>query len=193
MTDSRSNDLSLVLRATVFAAEKHRSQRRKDREASPYINHPIAVATVLVTTGAVTDPVCLAAALLHDTLEDTRTTPDELESAFDADVRSLVEEVTDDKSLPKHVRKDRQVEYAPRSSHGAKLIKLADKICNVRDVTDTPPADWSIERRLEYLDWTERVIAGCRGTNATLERCYDDALARARSIVGVDGAEANVG
>lgn len=193
MCDTRSDDLGFVLRAALFAAEKHRNQRRKDHESSPYINHPIAVATVLVTAGAVTDPTCLAAALLHDTLEDTRTTPNELEAAFGADVRALVEEVTDDKSLPKHVRKELQVQHAATASRWAKLIKLGDKICNVRDVTDSPPATWAPERRREYFDWTERVIAGCRGVNSGLERCYDDTLARARSVVGAAAAETNVG
>lgn len=122
----------------------------------------------------------LIAAVLHDTLEDTQTTPTELESRFGPEVRALVEEMTDDKSLPAEERKLRQIEHAPSLTVKAKLIKLGDKIANVRDVTTAPPAKWSRQRRRDYLDWTERVIAGCRGTNAALEARYDEALAAGR-------------
>ena len=126
----------------------------------------------------------LVAAILHDTVEDTRTTKDELEERFGPEVRDLVMEVTDDKKLPKAERKRLQIEHAPLRSAGAKLIKLGDKIANIRDVAADPPADWSTERRREYLDWTEEVVRGCRGTNAALERCYDEALREARARVG---------
>jgi guanosine-3',5'-bis(diphosphate) 3'-pyrophosphohydrolase len=174
------NDLALLLRALDFSAKRHRDQRRKDVVASPYINHPIEVANVIATEGAVTDITTLVAALLHDTLEDTLTRPEEIEAAFGAAVRAAVEEVTDDKSLPKAERKRLQVEHSPHLSDAAKLIKLGDKISNVRDVTGNPPADWSIERRQAYLDWTEHVVAGCRGVNPALERCYDDEVRRGR-------------
>jgi guanosine-3',5'-bis(diphosphate) 3'-pyrophosphohydrolase len=178
------NDTAFLLRALQFSARKHRDQRRKDREASPYINHAIEVAHVLASVGAVTDVPVLAAALLHDTIEDTQTTAAELEQQFGRDVRLLVEEVTDDKRLPKAERKRLQVAHARDASHRAKLIKLGDKICNVRDVTHSPPADWPLERRREYLDWTEQVVAGCRGVNAALEACYDQALGEGRSRLG---------
>jgi HD domain len=176
-----TKDAALILKATQFAAEKHRVQRRKDKEASPYINHPIAVATMLATVGRIHDVVTLSAAILHDTIEDTETTPGELERLFGAAVRALVVEVTDDKSLPKEVRKRLQIEHAVGASREAKAIKLGDKICNVTDVTDNPPADWSVERRRQYLDWTDQVIAGCRGTNKWLEQRYDKELGRART------------
>lgn len=191
MSKAPSDALSLVLRAAQFAAQKHRDQRRKGDDASPYINHPIAVATTLATVGRVTDEACLAAALLHDTIEDTKTSREELDAAFGREVRGLVEEVTDDKSLPKQVRKDLQVQHAAAASPRAKLIKLADKICNVRDITDHPPANWPLERRQQYLDWTEQVIAGCRGTNAALELHYDETLARARAVLGSGSAAPN--
>lgn len=130
--------------------------------------------------GGVCDDQVLAAAVLHDTVEDTETTPEELERHFGPAVRALVGEVTDDKKLPKAERKRLQVEHASSASHGAKLVKLADKICNVRDVTDDPPADWPVERRLEYVAWAEAVVAGCRGTNAALERLFDESARRAR-------------
>jgi guanosine-3',5'-bis(diphosphate) 3'-pyrophosphohydrolase len=169
-----------LLHALSFAADKHRNQRRKDVEASPYINHPIAVATVLAVDGGVTDRLLLLAAILHDTVEDTRTTFEELEAQFGPEVRALVAEVTDDKRLPSPERKRLQVERAPRASLAAKQLKLADKICNVRDVTSAPPARWSRERRQEYLEWTAQVVAGCRGANPALERLYDEALAEGR-------------
>jgi guanosine-3',5'-bis(diphosphate) 3'-pyrophosphohydrolase len=180
----------LLLQALHFSAEKHRGQRRKGRGASPYINHPIEVATVLATIGGVSDVPTLMAAVLHDTLEDTQTTPLELEERFGAEVRRVVEEVSDDKRLPKHVRKQLQIEHAPHASARAKLVKLADKICNVRDVTHDPPPDWSLERRREYLDWTEKVVEGCRGSNAALERYYDEMLRQGRAALATESAGA---
>jgi guanosine-3',5'-bis(diphosphate) 3'-pyrophosphohydrolase len=175
------SDTARLLQALHFSADKHRFQKRKDRGASPYINHPIEVATVLATVGGVSDLITLMASVLHDTIEDTDTTPEELEQRFGRDVRLVVEELSDDKSLPKARRKQLQIEHALGSSHRAKLVKLGDKICNVRDVTHSPPDDWSLERRCEYLDWTEQVVAGCRGASATLERHYDQVLAEGRS------------
>ena len=177
------SDLAGLLTALHFAAHKHRDQRRKDVAASPYINHPIEVATVLATIGGVTDLPTLTAAVLHDTIEDTRTTPEELETHFGAEVRDLVVEMTDDKRLPKVERKRLQVEHARAGSPKAKLIKFADKICNVRDVTASPPAGWELDRRREYLDWTEQVLAGCRGCNPGLECCYDEALRAGRAAL----------
>ena len=172
-----------LLKALHFAADKHRDQRRKNAEASPYINHPIEVAELLTRVGGVTDIVTLQGAILHDTIEDTKTTPEELEEAFGAAVRAVVEEVTDDKTLHKLDRKRFQIEHARHLSERAKQIKLADKISNVRDVTHTPPAKWSLERRKEYLDWTEQVVAGLRGCNPGLEKLYDELLADGRTIL----------
>ena len=138
------SELALLLKALAFAAHKHRDQRRKDPEASPYINHPIALADVLVNEGGVTDVEVLCAALLHDTVEDTATTPDELAEAFGARVASIVAEVTDDTRLPKAERKRLQIEHAGALSTQAKLVKLADKICNLRDVAQRPPASWDL-------------------------------------------------
>ena len=172
-----------LLKALHFAADKHRDQRRKDAEASPYINHPIEVAELLVRIGGVRDIVVLQAAILHDTIEDTQTTPEELESVFGKRVREVVQEVTDDTKLPKEERKRLDIEHAPHLSFQAKHVKLADKIANVRAVTEGPPAKWSIARRKEYLDWTERVIAGVRGCNPALENFYDEVLAKGRQVL----------
>lgn len=174
------HDVARLLDALRFSAKKHRDQRRKDREASPYINHAIEVAEVLAVVGGVTDVTTLVAAVLHDTLEDTATTPEELEQKFGHEVRLLVEEMTDDKRLPKERRKALQIEHAASASHRAKLIKLADKICNVRDISQAPPAGWTLARRLEYLDWTERVVDRCRGASGDLERHYDTVLRDSR-------------
>jgi (p)ppGpp synthase/HD superfamily hydrolase len=182
-----ANPTATLLQALHFAAVKHRDQRRKNQEASPYINHPIAVANLLATEGDVTDLVTLLGAILHDTLEDTLTTPAELETTFGAAVRQVVEEVTDDKSLPKAERKRLQIEHAPHLSHRAQQIKLADKINNVRDITASPPADWPLERRQEYLNWTEQVIAGCRGANRALEDLYDRVLAEGKRELDREG------
>lgn len=173
-----NTDVALIIRATAFAANKHRNQRRKDAEASPYINHPIALADVLAHEAGVEDGTVLAAALLHDTIEDTSTTAQELVEAFGAEIAGIVGEVTDDKSLPKAERKRAQIEHAPYLSERAKLVKLADKICNLRDVSDSPPADWPIERRQEYFDWAWKVIDGLRGTHPRLEELFDIEYAR---------------
>jgi guanosine-3',5'-bis(diphosphate) 3'-pyrophosphohydrolase len=171
-------ELALLFRALAFAAHKHRDQRRKDAEASPYINHPIALAEVLAGEGGVTDVEVLAAALLHDTIEDTATTADELRAEFGARIAAMVEEVTDDDSLPKAEKKRLQIEHAPGLTPGAKLVKLADKICNLRDVADRPPAKWELQRRQEYFEWAKRVIDGLRGVHPGLEAAFDAAYAR---------------
>jgi GTP diphosphokinase / guanosine-3',5'-bis(diphosphate) 3'-diphosphatase len=165
-----------LLRTIAFAADKHRRQRRKDADASPYINHPIAVAAVLAIEGDVTDRATLVAAILHDTVEDTETTFQELSGQFGEDVSNLVREVTDDKSLDKALRKHLQIEHAAKSSDKAKQIKLADKICNIRDIMSSPPADWTLQRRTEYLDWSSKVVSGCRGVNKKLEQVFDEAV-----------------
>ena len=171
-------ELALLLKALAFAAHKHRDQRRKDAEASPYINHPIALANVLVNEGGVSDNDVLCAALLHDTVEDTATTHEELVNAFGSRIARIVAEVTDDKTLPKAERKRLQVEHAPRLSLEAKLVKLADKVCNLRDVAERPPAKWDLARRQEYFDWAKQVVDGLRGAHARLEGAFDAAYAR---------------
>jgi len=167
------SELALLLKALAFAAHKHRDQRRKDHEASPYINHPIALADVLVNEGGVSDVEVLCAALLHDTVEDTATTPEELVDAFGSRVARIVAEVTDDKALNKADRKRLQVENAAHLSPEAKLVKLADKICNLRDVAERPPAGWDLARRREYFDWAKRVVDGLRGSHPRLEAAFD--------------------
>ncbi len=167
----------LILRAVAFAAHKHRDQRRKDTDASPYINHPIQLATVLWQEGAVRDPQVVAAALLHDTLEDTETSWQELRGEFGEDIADVVLEVTDTKWIKKEVRKRLQVARAAHASGKAKLVKLADKICNLRDVAAHPPAGWPLERKRQYFDWAKEVVDQLRGTHAELERRFDEVYA----------------
>ena len=169
------SDTTLILRAAEFAALKHRNQRRKDADALPYINHPLALARLLAEDGGVTDAVTLCAALLHDTIEDTATTHAELQAAFGAQIAAVVGEVTDDKTLPKAERKYLQIEHAAHISDRAKRVKLADKICNLRDMAVAPPKDWPLAQRREYFDWAKSVIDRLRGIDAPLEALFDQA------------------
>lgn len=174
---TNQNNLPLIFKAVAFAAAKHRDQRRKDAEATPYINHPIAVAELLVNAG-IHDPEVICAALLHDTIEDTETTAIELEGLFGKRIAAIVLEVTDDKKLEKAERKRRQVEKAADASGPARLVKLADKICNLRDINSSPPAGWTLERKQEYFDWAKQVVDRIRGVNIRLETLFDEEYAR---------------
>ena len=184
-------DLTLIFQALAFAAEKHRHQRRKDHEATPYINHPIDIAELLWRVGGVRDVPTLVAAILHDTIEDTATKPEEIAALFGEKVLALVQEVSDDKSLPKGVRKQLQIEHAPHISRPAKLIKLADKIHNVCSIGHSPPKDWPARRLADYLDWAVSVVDGMRGASADLECYFDETLAQAR--VRLEQGNANCG
>ena len=174
---------TLILKAAHFSAQKHSTQRRKDENASPYINHPISVALAIAQIGGVDDPEILAAALLHDTLEDTETTPEELEDEFGKKVCEYVLDVTDDKTLPKDERKRRQIEHAKKISNGAALIKLGDKISNVTDVINNPPEDWDNNRRKEYLDWAEKVIENCPKVNDRMENKFQKIIKQGREAL----------
>lgn len=172
------SDLGLLLSALSFAAHKHKDQRRKDVSASPYINHPISLANILCNEGHVTDINVICGALLHDTIEDTDTEEAELEREFGTSIAEIVMAVTDDKSLPKAERKRLQIEHAAQLSDAAQLVKLADKISNLRDVAENPPAGWPLARRQEYFDWAKAVIDGLRGKHVVLEELFDAAYAR---------------
>jgi len=175
---SSRDDVRLIVDAAAFAADRHRNQRRKDADATPYINHPLTLAHVLMAEGDVDDVETIVAAILHDTIEDTRTTREEIAARFGEEIASVVQEVTDDKTQKKERRKELQVEHAPHLSRRARAVKLADKICNLRDVADSPPAGWDLARRQEYFDWAKRVIDGLRGSYPKLERAFDEAYAR---------------
>jgi guanosine-3',5'-bis(diphosphate) 3'-pyrophosphohydrolase len=182
--------MTAIFDALRFAAVRHSRQRRKDVDGTPYINHPIAVVDTLWRVGGLRHVPTLVAGILHDTVEDTDTTPQELRSLFGEEVAAIVLEVTDDKALPKAERKRLQVEHAPRKSGPAKCVKLADKICNLRDVVHNPPSNWSHERRREYLDWAERVVAGLRGASPPLEELFGRLLREGRELLDPAGAPA---
>lgn len=170
-----------LLKALSFAADKHRFQRRKDTEETPYINHPIRVALTLAETGGETNIDLLTAAVLHDTIEDTETSASEIESHFGSLVLNLVLEVTDDKNLSKEERKKLQVLHAPHKSLLAKKLKLADKICNVYDILHHPPGNWSAERKHNYLTWAENILTGLKGANPLLEEHLAELIRQGRN------------
>ena len=172
------NPLNELIKAMAFASAKHRDQRRKDVCASPYINHPIQLVDVLTNEAGVTDINVLQAAVLHDTIEDTKTTKEELEQHFGPRICNIVLEVSDDGNLCKNERKQAQINDAAELSNEAKLVKLADKICNLRDVVDNPPAGWNVQRRQEYFDWALAVIDGLRGIHPGLESIFDETYAK---------------
>ena len=167
-----------LLTAISFAARKHRNQRRKDAESSPYINHPLELAHVLASEGGVSDIKTLISALLHDTVEDTETTFEELVEEFGKKIANVVMEVTDDKTLEKAVRKRHQVEHAPHMSKRAALVKLADKICNLRDILSSPPAGWPVKRKRDYFDWAKEVVDGLPPANKKLRKAFDAVFAQ---------------
>jgi (p)ppGpp synthase/HD superfamily hydrolase len=176
------------MRAADAAARWHVHQRRKGSAQEPYINHLLEVAKLVTEATGGTDPNVVIAALLHDAAEDQNVTPDTIASEFGKHVTEIVMEFTDDKSLPKAERKRKQVETAGHKSREAKLIKLADKTSNLRAVANSPAPDWSVQRRLEYVDWAKQVVAGLRGTSPWLEDQFDDAADRAvRSLNPVAG------
>ncbi len=177
---TKLSDLGLVLAAAHFSADKHRDQRRKGSRNTPYINHPLEVAERLNRIGGIEDATVLAAAILHDTIEDTETTAAELSRLFGADIAALVEEVSDDKDLHWRDRKRLEIEHSAQASPAARLIKLSDKTSNVADTVANPPGDWTLQRRRDYLTFAEKVADGCRGLNGQLDAEFDRILAEAR-------------
>jgi guanosine-3',5'-bis(diphosphate) 3'-pyrophosphohydrolase len=186
------SDTALILKALEFAADRHRSQFRKGLDKTPFINHPIQVASLLANEAGESDPVLLTAAILHDVIEDTVNSVEERDNLaeliarmFGDEVLSLTMEVTDDKTLDKKERKRLQVENASHKSVNARKLKIADKIMNLRDIAVNPPADWPLRRISEYFDWAENVVAGLRGVNDKLERMFDESLVNGRSKYGL--------
>lgn len=185
MTDdsARNEGMVLVARAADFAARRHVEQRRKGAAREPYVNHLIEVASLLAEATRGADPLLVAGGYLHDTLEDTSATYEDLEIHFGPAVATLVAEVTDDKSLPKAERKARQIATASSKSERARLIKIADKTSNVRALASSPPDDWEMRRIVEYVEWAEKVVDKCRGLNAALEQAFDAAVTQARATL----------
>lgn len=175
-----SADIVLLAHAADYAARQHIGQRRKGERAEPYINHLTEVAALLAEATGGTDVTLLAGGLLHDTLEDTDATYEDLEQRFGPEVAALVAEVTDDKSLPKEDRKRLQIDKTPAKSRRAKLLKIADKTSNLRSMVSSPPKGWTPERLRDYVGWAEQVVRSCRGLNIMLDAAFDKAYADAK-------------
>ena len=171
-------DIVRLIEVIDFAAARHRNQRRKNREASPYINHPIALARVLAVEAGITDTDVLRAAILHDTIEDTETTHAELVEQFGQFIADVVSEVSDDKTLTWADRKRAQVDHAHALSPAARLVKVADKICNLRDVAHDPPHEWFLSRRRDYFDWAKEVVDAIGDTPPALQKLFDEVFAQ---------------
>jgi GTP diphosphokinase / guanosine-3',5'-bis(diphosphate) 3'-diphosphatase len=172
--------VATVLRALEFAAARHAQQRRKGPSAEPYVNHLIEVASLLASHGHGDDANLLAAAVLHDVLEDTATSEDELRAAFGDRVCALVEEVTDDKTLALAERRDQILEHLKTAEPTVKLIKLADLSSNVASI----PSSWTRQRAKEYLDWTSRAARLCRDASPALYGEFERRAARSRRTGG---------
>lgn len=175
--------LSAVLAAADQAAAWHRDHRRKGAGQEPYINHLLEVARLVSEATGGADPDLVIAALLHDAIEDCGVTEAEIAARFGADVAALVAAVTDDKSLPKAERKRLQVETALSAPPRVALLKLADKVSNLRSMRTSPPANWPVERQREYIDWARAVVAGLRGTREGLRAAFDAAVEAAQSAI----------
>lgn len=169
----------LLTQAYFFAAVKHKKQRRKGVEGIPYINHPIEVANLLAKTVGSEDLSLLLAAVLHDTLEDTKTSYAELASIFGEEVASVVRELTDDKSISKILRRKKQLESASKLTERARLIRIADKRCNILDMLQTR-LEWTRKQKIEYMFWAQQVVFKCRGLNSNLDHEFDNAIQLAK-------------
>jgi GTP diphosphokinase / guanosine-3',5'-bis(diphosphate) 3'-diphosphatase len=176
------NDVRRILAAAHFAAQYHATQKRKGEAGEPYINHLIEVAELVAGSSEFLDTDLIMAAFLHDTVEDTSVTPEQLKARFGSDVASLVMEVTDDKSLPKETRKALQVQNAHKKSPRAQTLKLADKISNLRALLSSPPANWSLERKRQYFEWARDVVARLTTPNEFLKQEFDRTYARVSEL-----------
>jgi guanosine-3',5'-bis(diphosphate) 3'-pyrophosphohydrolase len=175
LNDNSDFEIQRLLNGVAFAARKHVGQTRKDAAATPYIIHPMGVARILWEKAGVRSVNVLTAALLHDTLEDTETTGEELEALFGKVVRRTVEEVSNDSSLSTDENKQRQVDHAPHMSLNAQLVKLADRYYNICDLRNPPPS-WSQEKVMGYLGWGEKLLKALRGTNPALEEILEQEI-----------------
>ncbi|MCK5823733.1 MAG: HD domain-containing protein [Bacteroidales bacterium] len=161
-----------IFMAYNYAAQKHKGQVRKGNDKAPYINHPISVVHTLTSTGNVVDNATIIAGILHDVIEDTNTNPNEIAELFSWEIANIVLEISDKKNISSDKRKAMQIFNASKLTHKAKLIRIADKICNVRDIIDFPPRLWNIQRRINYLLWTKKVLDEIKGTHIDLENLY---------------------
>jgi len=172
--------INLILKALNFAAFKHKYQRRKGDEHLPYINHPIKVAFIISEIGKIDDPIIISSAILHDVIEDTETSEEEIEKEFGNNIASIVKELTDNINFEKQKRKKLQIKKAPFLSREATIIRIADKIANIEDITSSPPIGWSYERKEEYLEWAEKVVKACKNVNNDLKNYFFEKLKKTK-------------
>lgn len=170
-------------KALLFSAKKHQKQRRKGTGEIPYINHPIEVVNLLANTCGI-NPNLYIAAILHDTLEDTEATTEEIEELFGVNILKLVKEVTDNMKLPKSKRRELQIKNAPMLSDEAKQIKIADKICNIQSILETKYI-WTTKQKKEYVRWSMQVFEGCRGVNSKLDAEFYKTITLSKQVLGI--------
>uniref|UniRef100_A0A8R1XYA5 Guanosine-3',5'-bis(diphosphate) 3'-pyrophosphohydrolase MESH1 n=1 Tax=Onchocerca volvulus TaxID=6282 RepID=A0A8R1XYA5_ONCVO len=170
------NDISLIIKAVDLAARRHRKQRRKDATQTPYVNHPIGVAYILTNEGQITDTATVIAAILHDTVEDTKTTDEEIRRMFGDEIADIVKECTVVKSIKREIRMKSQLEKASKLSRKAKLVQLADKLYNIRDIERCTPCGWTKQHVAEYISFAKDLLSNIRGTHDYLETALDDII-----------------
>lgn len=163
-------EIDLILAAIEFATDKHKDQVRKNKDKSPYITHPLLVTLYLVEDGKVRDSQLITAALLHDTVSDSVATSDEIQKKFGKQVALYVGEMTEDKGAPRAERKRRQVIAAAHQSLGAAQIRMADQLCNLKELRTTPPEDWNRTRIDEYYHWSQSVLDRLPTANPELKK-----------------------
>ncbi|KAM3718084.1 Guanosine-3',5'-bis(diphosphate) 3'-pyrophosphohydrolase MESH1 [Dirofilaria immitis] len=169
-------DTSLIIKAVDLAARRHRQQRRKDAIQTPYVNHPIGVAYILTNEGQITDTATIIAAILHDIVEDTKTTDKEIRETFGDEVADIVKECTVVKSVKREIRMKSQLQKASELSHKAKLVQLADKLYNIRDIERCIPFGWTKQNVTEYVLFAKNLLSSIRGIHGPLENALDDAI-----------------
>ncbi|MDJ0951930.1 MAG: HD domain-containing protein [Alphaproteobacteria bacterium] len=176
-------DFTRLTRALSFAAEAHANQRRKGAAQEPYLNHLVEVLDLVAQATGGDDVDLLIASLLHDVVEDTSVTEDELTEAFGARVAEIVQANSDDMSLPKDQRRRKRIADMPHKSPDARIVKTADVISNIRAIVTSPPAGWTADRKLGYLEGCRQLIDAGRGANAALERVFDQTVADAERAI----------
>src|SRR5215510_6061591 len=188
-----ASDVRQLTKALLFAAEAHRNHRRKGASQEPYINHLIEVLDLVASVDG-GDMDVLVAALLHDVLEDTLTGNEELVGMFGEGVARIVQENSDDMTLPKPERRRARLASRSKKSREARLVKFADIISSLRAISVSPPAGWSNDHRLGYLQSCRNLADAGRGSNSEIEKVFDDTAKaveqtiKAEGLGGIDGS-----
>ncbi|MEW6536804.1 MAG: HD domain-containing protein [Candidatus Auribacterota bacterium] len=182
-SDMNSTCFSLLLKAICLASDIHRKERRRDKDQSPYINHPVEVSKIVAEIGAIHDPKTIIAAILHDVLESSEMNEEDLASVFGTEIASIVQEVTDDMTRPRKIRKQLQIDHAAKLSPPARAIKLADKISNVQTIFHTSDEVWPVKKQKKYLSWAQKVVEQLHGTNESMETYFTDLCRKAEDYL----------